>query len=37
MSAKQTDLNCSWLIFRVGVVLRTVVGGDPGESMFVVG
>ena len=29
---------CSWLIVRVGVVLRrTVVGCDPGESMFVVG
>ena len=29
---------CSWLIVRVGVVLRrTVVGRDPGESMFVVG
>ena len=29
---------CSWLIVRVGVILRrTVVGIDPGESMFVVG
>ena len=29
---------CSWLIVRVGVVLRrTVVGCDPVESMFVVG
>ena len=29
---------CGWLIVRVGVVLRrTVVGCDPGESMFVVG
>ena len=26
----------SWLIVRVSVVVRTVVGCDPGESMFVV-
>ena len=29
---------CSWLIIRVGVVLRrTVVGCDTGESRFVNG
>ena len=29
---------CGWLIVRICVVLRkTVVGCDPGESMFVVG
>ena len=28
---------CGWLIIQVCVVLRTVVGCDPGESMFAVG
>ena len=32
-------MSVDWLIVRVGVVVlrRTVVGCDPGESMFVVG
>ena len=28
---------CGWLIVWVDVILRTVVGSDTGESMFVVG